>query len=69
MTEKVKFKDKMKKFGSKTRNSIKKRPKLFGGIAAVIILASGGSATGLLEAAAVLNQVSETVEVIQAVTE
>lgn len=61
--------EKIKKFGSKIKTSVKSKPKLYGAIAAIIVVASGGSAAGVLETAALIQQVGEIVEVVSTVSE
>lgn len=50
-----KFKEKLKKFGSKTKNVVRKNPKLVGVLLGGAVIVSGGSATGLLETSEIIS--------------
>lgn len=50
-----KFKEKLKKFGSKTKNVVRKNPKLVGVLLGGAVVVSGGSATGLLETSEIIS--------------
>lgn len=69
MKKSEKLKSKLKNFGAKIKASAKKNPKLYGTIAAVVIVASGGSATGVIETATFIQQIGEMVEIVSAVSE
>ena len=56
-----KFKEKLKTIAGKVKTSAKKNPKIFGTILAIVIVASGGSASGVIEIAAVLDAASEVI--------
>ena len=56
-----KFKEKLKAIAGKVKTSAKKNPKIFGTILAIVIAASGGSATGVIEIAAILDAASEVI--------
>jgi hypothetical protein len=56
-----KFTEKLKAIAGKVKTSAKKNPKIFGSILAIVIVASGGSATGVIEIAAVLDAASEVI--------
>ena len=43
-----KFKEKLKTITGKVKTSAKKNPKLYGTILAIAVVASGGSATGVI---------------------
>lgn len=58
-----KFTEKLKAITGKVKTSAKKNPKLYGTILAIVVVASGGSATGVIEIAAVLNAASEVISV------
>ena len=64
---KVKFSEKLKSFGRKAKMSAKANPKLFGTIAAAIIIASGGSAataSGIIEAATMLDVIGQSMNAV-----
>lgn len=50
-----KFKEKLKKFGSKTKNVVRKNPKLVGVLLGGAVVVSGGNATGLLETSEIIS--------------
>lgn len=58
-----KFTEKLKAIAGKVKTSAKKNPKIFGSILAIVVVASGGSATGVIEIAAILNAASEVISV------
>lgn len=58
-----KFTEKLKTITGKVKTSAKKNPKLYGTILAIVVVASGGSATGVIEIAAILNAASEVISV------
>ena len=58
-----KFTEKLKAIAGKVKTSAKKNPKIFGTILAIVVVASGGSATGVIEIAAILNAASEVISV------
>jgi hypothetical protein len=58
-----KFTEKLKAITGKVKTSAKKNPKLYGTILAIAVVASGGSATGVIEIAAILNAASEVISV------
>jgi hypothetical protein len=58
-----KFTEKLKAITGKVKTSAKKNPKLYGTILAIVVVASGGSATGVIEIAAILNAASEVISV------
>lgn len=58
-----KFTEKLKAIAGKVKTSAKKNPKLYGTILAIVVVASGGSATGVIEIAAILNAASEVISV------
>ena len=58
-----KFTKKLKAITGKVKTSAKKNPKLYGTILAIVVVASGGSATGVIEIAAILNAASEVISV------
>ena len=56
-----KFTEKLKAITGKVKTSAKKNPKIFGTILAIVIVASGGSASDVIEIAAVLDAASEVI--------
>ena len=56
-----KFSENLKAIAGKVKTSAKKNPKIFGSILAIVIVASGGSASGVIEIAAVLDAASEVI--------
>ena len=58
-----KFTEKLKKVGTKSKTLVKTKPKLAGSLLALVIVLTGGNATGLL---ATTDVIDAAVKVIQA---
>ena len=58
-----KFTEKLKKFGTKSKGFVKAKPKLAGSILALVVVLTGGNASGLLATGELLDV---AVKVVQA---